>query len=220
VISRTGKYWSTGITIRYRAPSNDRPAMWGAALDYYDDGFAGDDDPAAQRISTEGTLRTRYLVEDAEDTFTLAVVLDVLIADAAALGIALRGPSGDPPCLYVKGDGEHDDVELPDDWREILREQAERIGWATYGYQPTLYCWALWDEHWQELVSMTSGYLLRTADDAIQELAEGAGDLAWMREHNRVERITEERWGALDRWDELTEDEKAALRPQASKAGA
>jgi hypothetical protein len=128
MISNTGMYWSTGITVHQRADTHG----WAASLDFLDDGFVNDD-PDEGRVSTEGTLRTRYFVRGTGTTSGLSAAIDALVTDAAQLGIAFRDPS-----LYYKGDGELEDYPAPDGWRETLAREAERIGWRTIytGPQP------------------------------------------------------------------------------------
>lgn len=109
-------YWSTGITLR--AMRDDR---WWAKLDFYDSGFCQDE-------STEGTLHTRYCVD-------LELAIDVLIADAKKIGIEFSRVGDGLPFLSYEGDGESKDWPPPDNWREVLREQAARVGWATYNDQ-------------------------------------------------------------------------------------
>lgn len=120
------RYWSTGITVRYMTGS-DGSQRWGALLQFFDNGFC-DDGPAG--ISTEGSLGSRYFVRDGGGFAALPAVLDTLIADAGRLGIVF-GTHG-KPMLYVKGDGESDTEEYHPQWRQLLREQAERLGWDTY----------------------------------------------------------------------------------------
>jgi len=62
----------------------------------------------------------------------LELVIDTLHKDVTGLGIQFIATSADAPMLYIEGDGENKDWPPPDNWREILREQAERIGWATH----------------------------------------------------------------------------------------
>lgn len=135
MIPTDSEYWSTGIVLTWQPERPGHAEAWSAHLDYLDEGFL-DDEPAAGRISTEGTLRTRYPVEDVDGVNVLAVVLDVLIADAERLGIVWRNSVDGWPMLYYRGDGEDDDYPPPAGYRELLREQAERVGWATYGYTP------------------------------------------------------------------------------------
>jgi hypothetical protein len=127
MISNTGRYWSTGITVCWRDTfdrSTATPAdTWAASLDFLDSGFA-DDDPDAGKVSTEGTLRTRYFVHDGNTVSGLSVAVDTLIADAKRLGIGFNDP-----CLYYQGDGEGGDYPPPNGWREILAAESERIGW-------------------------------------------------------------------------------------------
>lgn len=135
ILHKSTSYWATGITLTWHPDipadyQGARTTGWSGKLDYFDDGWAGDDNPDRGRIATEGTLRTRYRVADSQQT-ALAAVIDTLIADAQRLGIQL-GTSADGPRLYVPGDGEWDDHPLPDDWRNLLAAEAQRIGWKTY----------------------------------------------------------------------------------------
>ena len=115
-------YWSTGITLTHL------DGRWSATLNYLDDGFC-DDDTDAGRISTQGTLHTRYLVRDGRHVDALTAVVDALKVDAERLGIVWRGAL-DPPTLYV----DVDRSDLPDGWRELVAGQAARIGWVSeYG---------------------------------------------------------------------------------------
>jgi hypothetical protein len=132
-------YWSTGISLRWREYAGTgfdgvKRSGWGGKVDYCDDGFC-DDDPDTGRVSTEGTLVTRYSVHDGDAVDGLTAVIDTLLADAKRLGIEFRIGDGQP-MLFFEGDGENEEWPPPAGWRETLREQAERIGWRTYGYEP------------------------------------------------------------------------------------
>jgi hypothetical protein len=113
-------YWSTGITLRY-APH----AGWAATVEYRDGGFCNDsaDD---KRVSTEGSLHTRYFVEDGERVKAIDVVVDVAKADAERLGVVWR----DDPTVYMVGDGEWSDETYPAGWWRLANAQAERLGWT------------------------------------------------------------------------------------------
>lgn len=136
MITNSGRYWSTGITVTYsefatRIEGIPYPG-WAASLDYCDDGFVNDD-PDAGLVSTEGTLRTRYPVRDAKTRSGLGVALDNLIADARRLGIEFTATSAFPaPFLYYRGDGENEEYPPPDGWRETLVAEAARIGFISY----------------------------------------------------------------------------------------
>ena len=112
--------WSTGIVVDYRYAGQGAYG-WTAKADYLGDGFC-DDVPGTAHISTEGTLRTRYAVRNAEDgTSSLGAVIDVIKADAERMGVTWT----EDVALYVEGEGEsHDD--FPDGWRAMIREQAAR----------------------------------------------------------------------------------------------
>jgi hypothetical protein len=121
-------YWSTGIIVEYRYAGGGDYG-WEAEATYLDDGWAGDDIPGTTHLSTEGTLKTRYAIRDTEDgASSLAAVIDVILADAERLGITWKFPN-----LYYRDDGRNLEHEPPEGWRDMLAEQAQRLGWATYG---------------------------------------------------------------------------------------
>lgn len=136
MISKSGRYWSTGITVTY-APFAERIngepyGGWHATVEYSDDGFV-DNDPETGQVSTEGRLYTRYPVRNAKIRLGLSIAIDTLIADAERLGIdftTLPGHRG-PQILY-DGDGENAAHPAPDDFREILGAEADRLGWSSY----------------------------------------------------------------------------------------
>ena len=109
------RYWSTGIVLKY-----DGRGSWSATAEFFDSGFCDDE-------STEGRLHTRYYVP-------LETAIDVVIADAAKLGIEFNKNTDGKSILMVRGDGEYEDCPLPENWKEVLEQQAVRIGWASaYG---------------------------------------------------------------------------------------
>jgi hypothetical protein len=122
MISKSGRYWSTGITVHWSADWG-----WAASLDYLDDGFANDN-PDSGDVSTEGTLHTRYCVRDGYNVSGLTATVDALVADAKRLGIEFQTELGGPH-LFYKGDGESGDFPPPAGWREILSTEAARLGW-------------------------------------------------------------------------------------------
>lgn len=128
MISKSGSYWAAGITLRYWDRGSGE--AWTGSIDFYDDGH--DDNLAARRISTEGTLRTRRFVEGRPGEVALAAVIDTLITDAGRLGIRFRGSLSDKPGLFYDGDSENRDFPPPDGWKHMLRMQADRIGWDSY----------------------------------------------------------------------------------------
>jgi hypothetical protein len=137
ILERSTTYWSVGITLTWhpegaRDEKGAKVDGWSGSVDYYDDGFAGDDDADSGTLCTEGTLRTRYVVADGRQQTALSAIVDTLIADAARLGIEFRISGKDSARLYVPGDGEWDSHPLPDGWRQLLAAEAERIGWVSY----------------------------------------------------------------------------------------
>ncbi|MFE6939626.1 hypothetical protein [Streptomyces chartreusis] len=136
MISKTGRYWSTGITVTYSPLAeriNDEPYNgWHAKLDYQDDGIANND-PDTGQIATEGTLYTRYPTRDAKIRSGLSIAPHTLIADAKRLGIEFRAVGRrTEPWLFYRGDGEDADYPPPDGWREALAAEADRIGFRPY----------------------------------------------------------------------------------------
>lgn len=126
-------YWATGIVLTWYGDGR-----WSGEINYYDNGFC-DDDPDHAEVSTEGTLRTRYVVRDGTHVDGLTAVIDTLIGDAARLGIDLRDPVGGRPYLYYRRDGEDVDYPPPPDWKALLAGQAARIGWRSpYARQATV----------------------------------------------------------------------------------
>lgn len=139
ILQRSTTYWSIGIVLTWhpdgaRDHDGTRVPGWSGQLDYLDDGWAGDDDADSGNVSTEGTLRTRYVLRDGNNQTAIRTIIDTLIADATRLGIQL-GSAEVPPQLYVPGDGEWEDSPAPEGWREMLAVEAQRIGWSTYGVQ-------------------------------------------------------------------------------------
>ena len=124
-------YWSTGITVTWQY-SGSGDYGWAASLEYLDDGFCNDDADVG-RVSTEGTLHTRYAVRQGETADALTVVIDTIKADAERLGIRW-GAVTPGATVYYKGDGEDEDFPPPDGWREMVNAQAERLGWQS-GYR-------------------------------------------------------------------------------------
>lgn len=135
-------YWCVGISLRYGYVGHGYHG-WYAEAKFYDSGFCNDDPPHG-RISTEGALYSRYGVDavpehqaqdaghEREHRAALKVLLDVIVKDAARLGIDWRvGEAADrKPGLFVSGDEEGEaGRNLPHGWQALLREQAERLGW-------------------------------------------------------------------------------------------
>jgi hypothetical protein len=136
ILNRSTDYWAIGITLTWNpdgardSHGNEAPG-WSGQVDYYDDGWTGDDDPDAGRVATEGTLRTRYVIADGSKRAALSAVIDTLLADGESLGIRFGSP-GIQPMLLIRGDGEWADSPAPDGWRELLTAEATRVGWGTY----------------------------------------------------------------------------------------
>lgn len=110
-------YWSTGILVTYieggtggpvAAPE---PRLWAAKAEFFDNGFC-------EIRSTEGEIHTRYSCPTIEEA------IDLVKADVERLGIEWR-----PGTIYMRGDGEDEEFPPPADWRRIVNQQAERLGW-------------------------------------------------------------------------------------------
>jgi hypothetical protein len=136
ILELSTTYWSVGIVLKWhpegaRDHDGNKAPGWSGEVEYYDDGWAGDDDADAGKVSTEGVLRTRSVVADGGQRTALAAITDTLIADASRLRIKFRDHEH-LPRLYVPGDGKWADTPLPDGWRELLAAEAARIGWKSY----------------------------------------------------------------------------------------
>jgi hypothetical protein len=139
ILELSTTYWATGIILTWhpdgaRDQAGNKVHGWSGEVGYYDDGFR-DDDTDAGKLSTQGTLRTRYVVADGTEQTAVRAIVDTLIADAQRLGIEFRTDGDHQPRLYVPGDGEWADHPLPEGWRELLAAEAARIGWDTYAPQ-------------------------------------------------------------------------------------
>jgi hypothetical protein len=118
-------YWAVGITAKYGYAGSGRYG-WSAEVSYLDNGFCSDSTDE-RRISTEGTLRTRYYIVDGERESGLPVAVDAVKADAERLGITWAPSSA--PSVYMAGDGETPDIEYPDNWRDLVNAESARLGW-------------------------------------------------------------------------------------------
>lgn len=126
-------FWSTGISVKF-AYSGGGEYGWAAEANFFDAGFCNDDVPAG-RISTEGTLRTRYPVRDTNHVAALAAAVDAVKVDAERMGVRW-GVDGNGGTVYMENDGEDLPAESlpPGDWREHVNAQARRLDWAeAYG---------------------------------------------------------------------------------------
>jgi hypothetical protein len=129
----TGRYWATAIIVKWHehaGSSGGEPfSGWSGSVDFLDDGFC-DDNADAARVSTEGTLRTRYAVQDGQTVPGLRVVIDTLIADAARLEIRF-GVGDQQPTIFYKGDGEDSGWSPPPRWQQMLSDECARLGWES-----------------------------------------------------------------------------------------
>jgi hypothetical protein len=117
-----GRYWSSGISLRY--VGDRRQPSWHGSLDFYDEGFASDSLEAGL-LSTEGMLRTRYVVPTSGDhRDALTGITDTLQRDAETLGITWRDP-----CIFAEGNRDDPAHPYPGNWKDLLHEQADRLGW-------------------------------------------------------------------------------------------
>jgi hypothetical protein len=126
-------FWSTGILVDHR------DGKWSATVEYSDAASAGADSADRRKITTEGTLGTRYLVADGTDVDGLTAVVDVAKADAERLGIGWQNMEAIPmPSILAAFEvaAENYPVRYPADWRVRLNEQARRVGWRPFYSAP------------------------------------------------------------------------------------
>lgn len=104
---------STGIKLKF-----DPSHGWVASID-----FSTWEHAAATCI--EGSIGVRYFSRD------LTKTVDLAMEAAKTIGVVFRDETGIEPCIYVEGDGEDPTVLLPPNWRQLVREQCDRLGWKT-----------------------------------------------------------------------------------------
>lgn len=102
---------STGILLQY-----DPCHGWNAMIEFSTWQHA---DPAC----IEGSIGMRYYVQG------LPEAIDMALAAAARVGVVFHASPELQPRLYVPSDGEGPGIVLPSNWRQLLNEQCERIGW-------------------------------------------------------------------------------------------
>lgn len=106
---------SSGIILKYGGKGK-----WAAIVKFFDAGFCEDK-------STEGQLHTRYFVN-------IETAIDTIVEDATRMGIEFMVNDTGRRCLVGFEYGESADWPMPTGWKQILRDQAERIGYASvYG---------------------------------------------------------------------------------------
>lgn len=113
------KFFAPGITLKYGYGGSDFYGWW-ARADFQDNGHAQDN-------TTSGCVHNNY----AQD---IKSALDVVIHDAEKLGIEFVSHLGtdNVPWLFYINDGDSTEYPPPKNWKEILTEQAKRLGWQTY----------------------------------------------------------------------------------------
>jgi hypothetical protein len=119
MISSSGRYWTTAINVSYDAYRE----TWAASIDFLDDGFANDDTDTG-RISTEGSLRTRYHVSAGRQTPALTAAIDVIVADMERLGIEFQARN----LFYDDRSGTFPE---PNNWKRLHDGQVTRLGWSS-----------------------------------------------------------------------------------------
>ncbi len=111
---------STGIKIAHHPERG-----WSAEIEYMT--------PALGLESCiDGSVRTRYFMPD------LSQAIDLVMSAARSIGVTFFDHEAIPPAIYVEGDGEDEKVSLPENWRALVAEQCERLGWKSiYTTTPT-----------------------------------------------------------------------------------
>ena len=109
-----GKIWTTGITLKYEGN------RWYASADIHDDGFC-------DGKSIKGEVSTSY-------GLPIASAIDVILEAIEMLGMSKEFPlhADRRGRLYYVEDGHSKEYPPPENWLDLLREQANRIGWKTY----------------------------------------------------------------------------------------
>lgn len=103
---------SNGIVLHF-----DPAHGWTASVDYSTWQHANPE-------CIEGSICTRYYTPD------IVVAIDRAKEAAERIGVIFQEVVGSGPTIYVEGDGEDPKASLPGNWREIVRQQCERLGWT------------------------------------------------------------------------------------------
>lgn len=131
MISGNGRWWSTGIVLKWIPDALPGQPGWHGTVHFYDDGCVPGDDADNGAVSTKGELATARFVIDGRHVPALQVIVDALLADAARMGILFKDDVRDYRDLYYEGDGEDPDWPPPAGWRDVLLAEATRIGWRS-----------------------------------------------------------------------------------------
>ncbi|MED4285084.1 hypothetical protein P4679_24500 [Priestia megaterium] len=94
---------------------------WVAELDWATDKFW--EEPDKQKFATQGTVSTMYQNPNLSET------IDVVVKKIRELGLQ-KHPIG--VALLYKGDAEDPKYPAPNNYLEILKEEAKKRGWVTY----------------------------------------------------------------------------------------
>lgn len=113
------KLFATGIVIR-----QDWRGGWWAEATFEDFGHC-------DRGSVMGHIETKYADDD------LPYTIDTIKRDVESLGVEFAQLDGVSPALLYSEDGEDEDFPPPDGWRELLKAEAQRIGFLCL-YDQTL----------------------------------------------------------------------------------
>lgn len=73
----------------------------------------------------EGGIGVCYFNRD------LTKTVDLAMEAAKTIGVVFHDMTGIEPCIYVEGGGEEPTVLLPSNWRKLVSEQCNRLGWKT-----------------------------------------------------------------------------------------
>ena len=107
-----GQLWSTGISLYCNGEDE-----WWASVKVHDNGFC-------DLSSICGEIKTCY-------GQPLSDAIDIVKRDTENLGIIFPNESYSRHLYYI-GDGEWKDYPPPEGWKELLQQEAKRIGWKTY----------------------------------------------------------------------------------------
>jgi hypothetical protein len=114
-------YYSDGIVVTCYG------GMWCAEVSYSDPSATMAPPPS---VPVAGILQARNLSYDGEDPgLRLAAVIDAVKRDADRLGIEFRAGATGGPRVYYRTLHDHAIAVPPANWRGLIAEQAERLGW-------------------------------------------------------------------------------------------
>jgi len=110
--------WSVGITLKFGYAGGGLYGWW-AWVD-----FENSAEPVTDGCMS-GRVSTKYGID-------ICKAIDQVLELCSQIGVEFIEHADCLPAVYYLQDGDSKDYPPPEGWREILKAQADRIGWNTY----------------------------------------------------------------------------------------